>query len=244
MEITLKFAHGTTPSQIVDEVLAVFADQPVMIDRTTGEITFTGLDNGEQGVSSYIAPPPAPITIPNHQGSAMLDSSGLPWDERIHSSSKEKTANGTWRARRNINKDLTPEQIAAIEADLRAAIGGSAESQAAFKQHIQETAPHAVADIPPAPPATETPAIPAPPLQPAPAPAPMATVGTPYQDFVMWVTDHIVKGTFTVDKVNEVCVTYGVVDGDNKGTMQMLANMPDRIPSVKAMLSVMYNLPG
>jgi len=37
---------------------------------------------------------------------AGLDSNGLPWDARIHSSSKERNKDGSWRIRRNISPEL------------------------------------------------------------------------------------------------------------------------------------------
>lgn len=46
-----------------------------------------------------------------------LDSEGRPWDSRIHSSSKEKVGNGTWRNRRGVDKDL----LAKVKAEYRGA---------------------------------------------------------------------------------------------------------------------------
>ena len=43
---------------------------------------------------------------------AELDSSGRAWDERIDSSSKKTNANGTWKARRGVSKELI-EQVKA-----------------------------------------------------------------------------------------------------------------------------------
>lgn len=45
-----------------------------------------------------------------------LDASGLPWDERIHASTKTKKADGTWTARRGVDKATSQ----AVEAELRA----------------------------------------------------------------------------------------------------------------------------
>lgn len=45
-----------------------------------------------------------------------LDAEGLPWDARIHSSSKAKTAKGVWKARKNVDKDVKTS----VEAELRA----------------------------------------------------------------------------------------------------------------------------
>jgi hypothetical protein len=52
-----------------------------------------------------VAETPAPET----------DAAGLPWDERIHASTKALNADGTWRRRRNI--DTT--EIARVEAELK-----------------------------------------------------------------------------------------------------------------------------
>ena len=49
-------------------------------------------------------------------GTVDLDSEGLPWDGRIHSSSKKKLAsNGKWQLRRNID----PNVVSQVEAELR-----------------------------------------------------------------------------------------------------------------------------
>lgn len=48
--------------------------------------------------------------------SAELDSDGLPWDKRIHSSSRNKLQDGTWRKLKGVDKDL----VVAVEAELRA----------------------------------------------------------------------------------------------------------------------------
>jgi hypothetical protein len=70
---------------------------------------------------------PMPSTLPDSTDSdddedgeasdgSGLDAEGLPWDERIHSSSKKKTAKGVWAAVRNGPKG---EALAAIKDELR-----------------------------------------------------------------------------------------------------------------------------
>lgn len=44
-----------------------------------------------------------------------LDAKGLPWDSRIHSSSKNKLANGCWKVARG----KVPEYVAQVEAELK-----------------------------------------------------------------------------------------------------------------------------
>jgi hypothetical protein len=50
-----------------------------------------------------------------------LDSSGLPWDARIHASTKSKKKDGTWTALRGLNDEGKVKQI---EAELRATAQG------------------------------------------------------------------------------------------------------------------------
>ena len=50
-----------------------------------------------------------------------VDSAGLPWDDRIHSGSKSIKKDGTW----TYKKGSTPPVIAAVEAELKARVGGA-----------------------------------------------------------------------------------------------------------------------
>lgn len=68
-----------------------------------------------------------------------VDSSGLPWDARIHSDSRAVNADGTWRKKRGVADEL----VAAVTAELK---GAPAEPVA------------------PPPPAPSTPVPPAPPV--------------------------------------------------------------------------------
>lgn len=43
------------------------------------------------------------------QSETELDSEGQPWDERIHSSSRTKIANGTWKLKRGVSDELVAE---------------------------------------------------------------------------------------------------------------------------------------
>lgn len=69
------------------------------------------------------------------------DSAGIPWDERIHASTKTKTANGNWTRRRNTDDAV----FNAVMAELK---GGAKEATA--QEAFTNPTPSAV----PAPPAT------------------------------------------------------------------------------------------
>jgi hypothetical protein len=66
----------------------------------------------------------APLPLPAAVGGER-DSSGLPWDGRIHAKSKEKNADGTWRRRRNIED----EEFYKVTAELRAIVGSLPQGQ-------------------------------------------------------------------------------------------------------------------
>lgn len=101
--------------------------------------------------SAVPSPPPAAATP---APAAAVDAKGLPWDERIHASSRAKIADGSWRMKRGVQSHV----VEAVEAELRAQMGfvGQSGSTVAF-----DAAPADGASVPP------------PPAAPAPAPAPL-----------------------------------------------------------------------
>lgn len=85
----------------------------------TGQQTAT---NTTAGVATGSAP--ANVSLPGNTPTNIttsttdVDAAGLPWDERIHSSSKEKLVkDNTWKLKRGVDKNL----VAQIEAEYRAA---------------------------------------------------------------------------------------------------------------------------
>ncbi|MNJ10747.1 hypothetical protein D3C77_49110 [compost metagenome] len=99
-----------------------------------------------------------------------LDKNGMPWDERIHSSSKNQNADGTWRYLRGGDA----EQRAAVEAELRARGYGQVQTEQAppppppVNQVTGSDAP------PPPPPVTQAASVDAPPPPPPVVSAPAA----------------------------------------------------------------------
>lgn len=103
------------------------------------------------------APTPSAITTPAATESAhpaFLDSTGLPWDARIHSGGRTMTAKGEWVKKKGVQPNVTAQ----VTAELR---------QNPPKAH---SAPLPAAHVPLAPPAAAATPAPAP-AQPAPATA-------------------------------------------------------------------------
>lgn len=116
----------------------------------------------QESVAQAIVNGPAPVA-----GGSDLDSRGLPYDTRIHASSKATTKDGSWRYKRGI----TDEEIAKVEAELRSkqpiASAASGQDQGPFNNH----APQQPANIPTAPTMSS--------LATPPPPAPTVPVATP-----------------------------------------------------------------
>lgn len=103
--------------------------------------------------SAVPSPPPAAATP---APAAAVDAKGLPWDERIHASSRAKIADGSWRMKRGVERAL----VAEVEAQLRGQSHGSAALDAdALKLAAMG-----------ADPGPSLPAVPPPPAAPAPLP--------------------------------------------------------------------------
>lgn len=114
------------------------------------------------------APQPAPTA-------SGVDSTGLPWDERIHASTKAVNADGTWKKRRGVQE----LQVNQVEAELRARGPVTAAPQPAPIPVMPQPAPVAapaadpLAMFGPLPAAAPAPVMPQPVYpQPAPMPAP------------------------------------------------------------------------
>lgn len=85
---------------------------------------FFGIEREEGGLDpASIGDVHAGSAIPSHEADAGdVDAEDMPWDARIHASSKAKNEDGTWRAKRGVDKKVK----AKVEADLRATLNATA----------------------------------------------------------------------------------------------------------------------
>lgn len=125
-EVTCKLSIDSADvSAEVDKIIAQRAN--VQVDTTTQQVESFAADGLIVSVAS--APHDVdPDTIPTEQFTEVTgfapttDSTGTPWDERIHSASKALNADGTWRLRRK-PKDMDElewsDYVSMIKADLQ-----------------------------------------------------------------------------------------------------------------------------
>lgn len=143
-----------------------------------------------------------------------LDKNGLPWNHQIHSESKAKNADQTWRMKRNLSPDLREK----VEGELRALMAHQAP-------------PPAVAPLPLPSPSTTSGAA----AMPLPTPAPVAAA--PAADFgqlFQRATAAIAAGTFTQDQLGTMLQRVG-----GTSVMPMLINRPDVWPVLDQNLTAM-----
>jgi hypothetical protein len=143
-------------------------------------------------------------------GDTASTSVNVPWDERIHASTKATNADGSWRYKRGVDKGL----IAKVEAELRAAASA-------------------------APPAAASAAPPPPPVMPGPPPIPGAPPPTPeqsaYTDLVKFLAENTRSATnpggrLTDEYIGQMLTHYSVPDG----SLQNLAHAPQLVATVHA----------
>lgn len=150
------------------------------------------------------------IAAPVTTNPAEVDSAGLPWDSRIHSESKAKVADGTWRKRRGAD----PAIVAQVENELRQLMSIPTVSAAQallaspFIKSIviptQATAP-----------------IPA-------APAPIPAQYTDYISMIGRASAAIQVGKITPADTNAIVNKHGVA------ALPLLANRLDLVPAIAA----------
>lgn len=188
------------------------------------------------GVPSVPSPVTAPAVSAPSVGASLahagveLDKNGLYWDERIHSSSKDKNKDETWRAKRGVDKALVP----IVEAEIRAIL--------AIPSGV---APPAV----PTPPAAAVPQVPSVPLPPAgttvaTTPVPAAPAADEHA-FTRWMEELAPEmapgGRFTPDLLTKLIVVQGL---DPALGLMVYTKRQDLVPAAREIVLGWMNNPA
>ncbi len=154
------------------------------------------------------APPAPPAPAP---GMAATDKQGIPWDPRIHATTKTFNADGTWRKKRGIEAAT----IATVEAELKALMAIPSPATAAPP-----------APTIPAPPAA-TQAAPPPPVPPAAGPN-EAELRAAFVALIGKASAAIQSGKLQEHELASTCAFAGV------GSLPLLGSRLDLVPQVAA----------
>lgn len=152
--------------------------------------------------------PPPPVT------DVSLDKSGIPWDSRVHTSSRAKNADGSWRRRRGID-DATAVQV---EGELKALMG----------------LPGPVATVP-APPVAVV-AVPAPPPPPPPAPGPVVVPAEGRAAYIAFVGK--ASGLMQAKRITQEQL-LAAVKSVGVESVPLLCHRYDLIPQVDAAIDML-----
>lgn len=113
----MALAHGAEPRKTTIDTSDATA-APQMVNEPE-------IDTTSQQVESLAAP----MGDDEEQAPSTTDSTGTPWDERIHSTSKALNADGTWRLRRK-PKDMDESEWAALVESVKVELSEGLETPA------------------------------------------------------------------------------------------------------------------
>lgn len=147
-----------------------------------------------------------------------LDAKGLPWDGRIHSSSKNKLANGCWKVARG----KAPEYVAQVEAELKSGAPS-----------FPPVAP--VAPVVPSFPTVPVVAVPAPPAATVTPTAASSNADTlTFETIMPKISALVSAGKMAPTALMQVCTAQGLPN------VVALQSQPQFIPLVWAALKAQY----
>ena len=165
----------------------------------------------------------------------LRDSSGMPWDARIHSSGKtllkSGKRNGLWRYKGGVDESV----IAAVEAELN-----TASATAVVETQLSATAEPTVAPpampTPPAP-VTMPPAAGGAPVAPAPVTTPAPEVTAPacqaFAGLMNYFTEHQAAGKITPEEANQITASEGAANAmPHVNALGYLATAEHLVPAV------------
>ena len=169
-----------------------------------------------------------------------VDSNGMPWDHRIHSASRNKVGDGSWRMKRGLDEALQAQ----VEQELRATMGLPAPlaSVPALPTTPIEALTQAVVGVPVPPPfvpSAELPAVPVAITPPPPiAPVGAVTTASPsspkvtFPQLMQAITRAFAAKTLDQNAIMAACNACGIP------SLPMLASRPDMVEAVANALGV------
>lgn len=206
-------------------------DQP-LVDQPAGD--FSGFEQ-EQGFEPTTDEP-----APQANG-IEVDASGLPWDGRIHASTRSKTQDGNWKMRRGVDDDI----VSAVLNELRQTMGLAPTevvpptpltpppAQVFAQPHHQPAAVPPPPFVPPAAP-------PAPPATTLPTETPQAgtAIGaSPSEQITFPKLMQKITAAFAAKTLDQAAIG-AAVQAAGLPSLPMLASRPDLVPVVATALGL------
>lgn len=183
----------------------------------------------EVAAAFALPPPPAPVvqdtgipTAPPVQPAGIdVDAKGLPWDGRIHASTRAKIADGTWRMKRGVDDTVVND----VTAELRQTMGLGVPPASVVVPPVPFVAPA----VPPAPPASII--LPPVPAGAAPSVSPNDNTAT-FPKLMQKITAAFAAKTLDQSAIQAAVQSAGLP------SLPMLASRPDLVPVVADKLGI------
>lgn len=227
------------PPPPVEETFAA----PSVTDAPAAGVGETNVSDGASAPPAPVAPPataeappPPPPAAP--PAGVELDAKGLPWDGRIHAATKGKNADGSWRGKKGVGKEV----IESVTAELKAALGAPAPTAPPAAPVPPADAPAAAAPPPPSAPVSDAPSAAPPPSEappaatPAPVPVAPPAGASPAAEFarvMRVVTEAQTAGRLTPENTAAAVAAVGLA------ALKDLLVRPDLIPDFETTLTAL-----
>lgn len=198
---------SVAPSTVVAEASMTAPVDMTGITSAQTPAVFTPPVVNVGSAQAFVAP-----ALTNPASAVDLDVTGLPWDARIHASTRSKIADGSWKLKRGVNNDM----LLKVQGELRQvmAIPTPPVSVAQAAQVATEVAVQTFA--PPPPPVATAPVVFAPPPPPAPSGDML------FKDLILLVTN----SGITQETIVAACNAAGLPN------LPTLAQRPDLVSTV------------
>jgi hypothetical protein len=218
LDFLARYAGFTGAAAPVPQVTPAPEPAPVITPQVPDGVDI-GTPQAQHRTDLPIVPPmPSPPPPPPMQGPGIdVDAAGLPWDGRIHASTRAKNVDGTWRSRRGVDDAI----VSTVMEELRVTMGAPAVEPPPVV--IAPPPPSVGSVVPPAPPASSTPTESA-------GAAPIASPSNLFPALMRRITEAFTSGALTQATIQQAVAKAGVP------SLPMLASRPDLIPAVAAEL--------
>lgn len=225
--IAMCLALGGTMPKVVADIAMALADERTTVAPKPPAVVPEAPLSPVAGEPAVVAPPP-PVTNgapPAPSADVVLDSKGLPWDERIHAASKDRNGDQSWRKRRKVADADYEKVVAELRATYPLPGVTAAPASTAPSAPAATTAP----EPPAAPPAPVAEAPPAPVVAAAPE-APAAPKKLSFPQLVA-ACDAANNGQgFTFEQLDEMAKSIGLDE------FKSLLKQPEMIPYFEVLL--------
>ena len=192
---------------------------------TTAELADPATNIPNVQAVAQLPPVQAAAPVGGTQGGVEVDSAGSPYDVRIHSAGKSKIANGTWKAKKGVDKDFAAQ----IDAQNKSLLATPLPSAAPPASNVVQLPPLAgVAALPNLPPVVA--ALPDLPPVVAVAGPDVEIEVTDYPTFAAFVAQQMLtKPTATKRELYKGLTHYQMVDAQGAADITALQHRPEAV---------------